>query len=126
MGKSLVPLLHGKLALTNASYMQYPRRADMMGRSTCLDAPCVMGYSVVTRLGSPPVEYRYTEWVDFNTLYYRGPDFASSKGVELYDHSVDPGENTNVIEEMPTVATELSKILRRGPPTGGGWGPWAH
>ena len=42
-------------------------QAQMMARSTCLDGPCVMGYSIVARLGEPHVEYRYTEWVDFNT-----------------------------------------------------------
>jgi hypothetical protein len=164
MGKSLVPLLHGALlpeAPANASYMQYPRHAQMMTRSTCLDAPCVMGYSIVTRLdNSTTIEYRYTEWVDFNTQFYRGasaapttaaapaplpaatyfitsaslsprrpagPDFSSNVGLELYDHTNDPGENVNLALGVPPpgVVPQLSRMLRRGPLTGGGWGPWA-
>ena len=42
----------GPQAPANASYMQYPREAQMMTRSTCLDKACIMGYSIVTRLGS--------------------------------------------------------------------------
>ena len=98
----------------------------MMSRSTCLDAPCIMGYSIVTVIGT--TEYRYTEWVAFNTQFYRAPDFASSRGVELYDHVADPGENTNLVvagAQPPLVVAQLSKMLRRGPLTGGGWGPWA-
>ena len=108
-----------------------------MTRSTCLDKPCVMGYSVVTRVGAPAVEYRYTEWVDFNAVASapRAPDFGTSHGAELYDHTADPGENVNLCGPAPagcrapgplagTVA-ELSRVLHQGPPSGGGWGPWS-
>ena len=138
MGKSLVPLMHGGAAPANSSYMQYPRDAQMMTRSTCLDGPCVMGYSVVTRLGgaglASATEYRYTEWVAFNTKRFRAPDFAASVGAELYDHTGDPGENLNLCGSgavcatpstvPPAVLEDLRRILRRGPLTGGGWGPW--
>eukprot|EP01043_Picozoa_sp_COSAG02_P007028 COSAG02_NODE_206_length_29144_cov_12.855121_28_plen_59_part_00 len=42
---------------------RYPRRAQMMTRSTCLDKPCTMGYSIVTQLRTPQGlnEFRYTE-----------------------------------------------------------------
>jgi hypothetical protein len=154
MGKSLAPLIQllatstdviasgGEPAAAaalasvsaNASYMQYPREASMMSRSTCLDAPCVMGYSIVTRIGNPQVEYRFTEWVAFNTKSVRAPDFDSSKGAELYDHTDDVGENTNLCGPAATcdaparlagTVAQLRALLRQGPPTGGGWGPWS-
>ena len=94
----------------------------------------MMGYSVVTLIGRPPVEYRYTEWVNFNSQYFRAPDFADSVGTELYNHATDAGENTNLCGDGPTcvpapsledVVKQLSSTLRRGPLTGGGWGPWS-
>ena len=42
------------------------------------------------------VEYRYTEWVDFNTKVSGGPDWEQVVGIELYDHRADPLENVNV------------------------------
>jgi len=147
MGKSLVPLMHSLLPgrngrpsdplrpseVSNASFMQYPRRSEMVKRSTCLDKPCIMGYSIVTKLAGD--EYRYTEWVDFNTVVFRGPDWGSSKGAELYSHDLgDLGENNNMCGPGPTcdapqrllgVVTELQALLHQGPLTGGGWGPWA-
>ena len=79
--------------------------------------------------------YRYTEWVDFNTVVFRGPDWGSSKGAELYSHDLgDLVENNNMCGPGPTcvapqrlqgVVTELQALLHRGPLTGGGWGPWA-
>jgi len=175
MGKSLVPLLNRQLAAAaatvattlatsnssaallstnddvdvsyNASYMQYPREAQMMQRSTCLDKPCVMGYSIVTRIQSRNTadagagaaariarEYRYTEWVAFNTKSHRAPDFESSVGAELYDHTADVGENTNLCgpaavcnpaDGLRATVDLLRQALRQGPLTGGGWGPWA-
>ena len=114
-------------------------KASMMTRSTCLDKPCVMGYSIVTRIASPaaspPVEYRYTEWVAFNTKFHRAPDFDAKVGVELYDHTHDGGENTNLCgpaaacdapSRLTSTVAQLRKALHRGPLTGGGWGPWSN
>ena len=66
----------------------------------------VMGYSVKTQDG-----FRYTEWVKFyNSPYYK-PDWDQVFGVELYDHSVDPEENYNLVDEITYARTK--EILRR-------------
>lgn len=71
------------------------------------------------------------EWCircDFNTKYHRAPDYDRNVGIELYDHMADPAENKNIAQEPSSakVVAALSKILRRGPLTGGGWGPYSH
>ncbi len=53
-----------------------------------------MGYTVITKIGE--VEYRYTEWVDFNTENKYQPNWNRNVGVELYDHNNDIGENFNI------------------------------
>ena len=69
-----------------------------------------MGYSVRSR------SYRYTEWVRFNHRSFkpvwRGLALAAA---ELYDHSVDPGEDVNVADDPRYVEVRdmLSKVLRR-------------
>jgi iduronate 2-sulfatase len=62
----------------------------------CLSRTCTMGYTLIATL--PTGEYRYTEWVAFNTdEYVLAPDFLrGAVGGELYDHSVDPMENVNL------------------------------
>ena len=65
--------------------------------------------------------------VDFNTAVHRGPDFTKeATGVELYDHTVDPGENTNRAGEhaLASLQAQLSMMLHKGPLTGGAWGAW--
>jgi hypothetical protein len=148
MGNSLAPLIRGtKQEVAVASFSQYPRGyqpphsdsggsdAEALGDeaskytpnpSPCLDHKCTMGYSVITKLGG--TEYRYTEWCDFNTKFHRAPDYERNVGTELYDHAADPGENQNIAHEPSAakVVAELSKILRRGPLTGGGWGPYSE
>lgn len=84
---------------------------------------------------SAPIDrYRYTEWVEFNTKAFRAPDFLSCKGVELYDHTHDPGENTNLCgpgaactadSRLAGAVAQLAAMLHHGPLTGGGWGPWS-
>ena len=65
---------------------------------------------------------------DFNTKFHRAPDYDRNVGTELYDHAADPGENKNIAHEASAAATvaQLSKMLRRGPLTGGGWGPYSE
>ena len=54
-----------------------------------------MGYTVVTRIEGH--EYRYTEWADFNTPGHAlKVNWARNVGIELYNHSADPGENYNI------------------------------
>eukprot|EP00052_Salpingoeca_macrocollata_P019689 m.163765 g.163765 ORF g.163765 m.163765 type:complete len:594 (+) comp21042_c0_seq1:28-1809(+) len=92
--------------------------------SPCLYTHCTMGYSVVTRIAGH--EYRYTEWVDFNTLKYRAPNFDRNVGTELYDHGNDVAENFNVFDkaDYQQVKATLAALLHKGPDSS--WGPWNH
>ena len=67
-----------------------------------------MGYSVRSRT------YRYTEWVRFNRRSFK-PVWSSVEAAELYDHSVDPGEDVNVSDDPRYVEVRdmLSKVLHR-------------
>ena len=67
-----------------------------------------MGYSVRSRT------YRYTEWVRFNRRSFK-PVWSSVEAAELYDHSVDPGEDVNVSDDPRYIEVRdiLSKVLRR-------------
>lgn len=141
MGNSLVPILHDPAAtVANASFSQYPRGYqqpngvveqmldEIIGApstSNCILTRCTMGYTMVTKIDGK--EYRYTEWVDYGTKAKFTPDWGRNVGTELYDHSIDPGENANHAGEAQYAAVQatLSKQLQAGPLTGGGWGPWA-
>ena len=67
-----------------------------------------MGYSVRSRT------YRYTEWVRFNRRSFK-PVWSSVEAAELYDHSVDPGEDVNVSDDPRYIEVRdmLSKVLHR-------------
>ena len=67
-----------------------------------------MGYSVRSRT------YRYTEWVRFNRRSFK-PVWSSVEAAELYDHSVDPGEDVNVAGDPRYIEVRdmLSKVLHR-------------
>lgn len=67
-----------------------------------------MGYSVRS------LTYRYTEWVRFNRRNLK-PVWRDVAAAELYDHSVDPGEDVNVADDPRYVEVRdtLSKVLRR-------------
>ena len=67
-----------------------------------------MGYSVRSRT------YRYTEWVRFNRRSFK-PVWSSVEATELYDHSVDPGEDVNVSDDPRYIEVRdmLSKVLHR-------------
>ena len=67
-----------------------------------------MGYSVRSRT------YRYTEWVRFNRRSFK-PVWSSVEATELYDHSVDPGEDVNVSDDprYMEVRDMLSNVLHR-------------
>ena len=136
-GVSLLPLIDspGKL-LKPAAYSQYPRgyvqpdtmkaelpaemvrsTMDVQGKpsaSACLTRRCTMGYSMLTV--HQGTEYRYTEWVDFNTEYFGKPDWSRRVGRELYDHNADPMENVNKADDAPAeLLTALSSLLRAHP-----------
>ena len=77
-GKSLVPILEKpdqtvkEVAITQTPRPNYPR-----GKT-----PQIMGYSIRTE------QYRYTEWRNFSN--------GDVKARELYDHTYDPDEMTNL------------------------------
>ena len=77
-------------------------------------------YSVVTRVDG--CEYRYTEWADFNTAgFEKRVNWDRNVGVELYNHTADPGENFNINatrvgdENVVGLSSRLSALLRAGP-----------
>ncbi|HBL45404.1 MAG TPA: iduronate sulfatase, partial [Planctomycetaceae bacterium] len=91
-GKSLVPVLKDPTqSVKPAAYTQHPRPAYYKKQ------PENMGVSVRTP------RYRYTEWRNFNT----GKVIAR----ELYDHTSDPAENTNIIEH-PSDQAEFKKAVQ--------------
>lgn len=104
-GVSLVPVLDDpKARIKEAAYTQFPRPAypDRTPRGR----PEVMGVSVRT----PTL--RYTEWRDFDT----GSVVAS----ELYDHSKDEAELSNVSASPPDAAAleQARRLLSRQFPPG--------
>jgi len=116
-GSSLVPLMRDpSRPVKSASFSQYPRRASKCIRK---GAGCTMGYTLVTQVDGH--EYRYTEWADFNTPGHQlKVDWGRIVGVELYNHSADPGENFNINATQPYASTsalsaELSRRLHAGP-----------
>jgi len=93
-GKSLVPLLNDPTQTVKpAAYTQHPRPAYYQGN------PEFMGVSVRTP------RYRYTEWRDFKT--------GQVAARELYDHKIDPEENTNIVDQPSDQAAfqEAVKLL---------------
>jgi len=96
-GKSFGPLIRGiRTTHKDAAISQFPRRVD--GRQ-------LMGYAMRTQ------RYRYVEWIE------RGDGRIVAQ--ELYDHSTDPAETTNLAAkpEVKTIVDGQSKrmwsILRR-------------
>ena len=85
--------------------------------SACLSRACTMGYSMLTHhMGA---EYRYTEWVDFNTKFPGAPDWDRVVGTELYDHAQDPLENVNIAGTADEhLLRNLSALLRKHPVAG--------
>ncbi len=89
-GRSLQPLLHDPdCEWESAAISQYPRTVD--GKR-------LMGYSLRTD------RYRFTRWVDRN-------DHTEVIAVELYDHTTDPQENSNIANDPANA--ELVKRLTR-------------
>jgi iduronate 2-sulfatase len=134
-GVSLLPLISSPdKPVKAAAYSQYPRGyvppdtmkgelpaeevrralAGSPGPSPCLSHSCTMGYSMLTSHNG--TEYRYTEWVDFNTKIWGKPDWSRLVGRELYDHSTDPMENDNAADKADQgLLRALSSLLRAHP-----------
>ena len=137
-GVSLLPLITDpSTPVKKAAFSQYPRSyqvpknttddvvetgtalgaGESSGASPCLTKACTMGYSLLTH--QEGTEYRYTEWVDFNTKTFGKPDWERVVGVELYDHKTDPMENFNVAKDASDELKLLFSTLLRGHPVYG-------
>merc|ERR1712022_62075 len=70
---------------------------------------CTMGYTLVTTVEGH--EYRYTEWADFNTKgFEKRVNWDRNVGIELYNHSADPGEDINLdVTHHESLTSKLSK-----------------
>lgn len=68
-----------------------------------------MGYSIRTD------QFRYTEWVEFDHDNFI-PNWENVFDRELYDTTMDPGENMNLSsrKDLNDVITNLSRKLRLG------------
>merc|ERR1712159_225589 len=124
-----------KSPVKTASFSQFPRdyqrdpEESLVGEEVELESPkpsmsycirenvtgCTMGYTLVTTVGGH--EYRYTEWADFNTEGFKKKvNWVRNVGIELYNHSADPGENTNLdVTAHSSLANKLRDMLRAGP-----------
>ena len=92
-GTSLAPLLDDVSAkVKDAAYSQFPR--NHQGRN-------YMGYAMRTD------RYRFIEWLDRQT--------GKTVATELYDHTTDPNENTNIADrpESRETVTTLHERLQR-------------
>ena len=95
-GVSLKPLMDNpELPWKTAAFSQYPRKSD---------GQALMGYSMRTD------RYRFTVWVDRD-------DHTKVDAVELYDHQIDPEENTNVAKD-PANAELVKSLMKQWE---GGW-----
>lgn len=120
-GFSVTPLLKDPSGnLRNASFSQYARPASGFTHLPGLDPnegpEQVMGYTIRTD------QYRYTEWVYFNstTATPHWDDPRGLMGVELYDHRQPTvnfnDENVNMAQDssMKTIREEMQRALRAG------------
>eukprot|EP00040_Diaphanoeca_grandis_P010578 m.54202 g.54202 ORF g.54202 m.54202 type:complete len:714 (+) comp21876_c0_seq1:230-2371(+) len=73
-----------------------------------------MGYTMITRVSNH--EYRYTEWPRWIGSITTGTmDWSDLAGLELYNHSDDAQENTNIVASAPVeLLANLSTKLRAG------------
>lgn len=95
-------------------FSQYPRPGLFPTEKPDSDVPHlknikVMGYSMRTE------QYRYTEWVRFDHKKIK-PIWTKVYASELYDHTIDPDENFNIVEipELKSTVQILSKKLQLG------------
>ena len=107
-GTSLLPLINNPdVPLKTAAFSQYPRNIQPKG----VDVPIkTMGYTMRT------VQYRYTEWAEFDYYPAYKPHWDKLHGVELYDHNVDPEENYNraLDQAYQSICKQLSTMLHNG------------
>lgn len=102
-GTSFAPLLSDpEQAWKKAVFCHYVQRP----RAT-LDNKCYIGYSMTTE------RYHYVQWHDWDQDTEQA---GKQVAVELYDHQVDPDENTNIenLKGNSQILEQLSRQLRRG------------
>ena len=99
-GKSMMPLIYGTHSgvWKKRVFSQYPREGQ------------IMGYTMRTE------RYRYTEWVHFHYAPIYRPFWDKLAAAELYDHAVDPQENSNLANNKgyELIREGLSKYLHEG------------
>lgn len=96
------------------SFTQYPRPGPYPTSKRSSDKPRlkeikIMGYSIRTD------RYRYTEWVEFNNTSCL-PIWSSKIATELYDHLLDPEENSNLFftPDLDFIKRKLGRQLKLG------------
>lgn len=102
-GTSVVPLMHNPdLQWKDAVFSQFHRRPRVSP-----DKKRYMGYSMTTR------RYHYVEWYYWDNVKKEHGDLSA---IELYDHSVDPGENINIASDPGNreLIQKLSVQLEKG------------
>ena len=103
-GTSLVPILNDPAKTVKpAAFTQHPRPAYYDRTEKAV--PDAMGYSIRTD------KVRYTEWRDWQS--------GKLLAAELYDHTRDPAELTNAINNPPDAAAlaEAKKLLHKAVPS---------
>jgi arylsulfatase A-like enzyme len=99
-GTSFIPLLNDPdKEWKNAAYSQFPRNRTRNRHTSHGD---IMGYSVRTNT------HRYTEWREWKT--------NKVIDIELYDHTADPNEMTNIasLKNFQDQLKTLSITLKEG------------
>ncbi|XP_077297874.1 iduronate 2-sulfatase isoform X2 [Arctopsyche grandis] len=113
-GRSLVPIMKNEKDSDGArfAFSQYPRPGAFPTVVPNSDKPKlkqikIMGYSVRSD------RFRYTEWVEFNHTAFK-PNWSVVFGKELYDHSIDSGEDLNLVDrkELSDVQNYLRSKLK--------------
>ena len=125
----------------NAAFSQYARpyagingSYPVLSTSWCAlgtgqggNPACTVGYSMVGLYSGSAKdlqgEYRYTEWVGFNTPESpRRRNWNDNAGTELYRHHNSTNEHINLADDplYAVVRLDFSRRLRNGPPSG--WG----
>ncbi|XP_031631484.1 iduronate 2-sulfatase isoform X2 [Contarinia nasturtii] len=116
-GKSLVRYFSAAgmpLNITNYQFAisQYPRPGIFPTQYPDSDKPRlkyikIMGYSLRT------IRFRYTIWLEFNPKTFKR-NWHKYYGEELYDHSIDPEENLNLVNrhEFDAIKLQLKHLLR--------------
>lgn len=116
-GTSLVPLVkkvrglsHDTSSSSSSHAMQWKQAAfSQYLRNMRTPRLATMGYTVRTKT------HRYTEWYPYDTVHFRA-NFSAVVARELYDHSSDPFEFSNLAEvtSHSGKVQEMSHVLRNG------------